>query len=327
MVVTVYSAPATEPLSIAEVMAHCYINAGNLEPAPGAITAALSAPAAPGNVDNGVHRYLATFVTADGETQGGTVSAALTVVDKTVNGQVALTAIPLGGALVTARKLYRTTAGGSTYLLLATLSNNTATTYTDNTADAGLGAGAPTTNTTADPNLRRLITDARKAAEQELHRYLITQTLDAHLDRFPRHDGRRVHADGCCDCVELLLPPLQSVTSITYVDEDGATQTLPTDQYQVDAVSEPARIVPAYNVTWPATRKQPNAVIVRFVAGYGTAAEVPAPIKSWMLMHIKTLYVNRDFGFEKGANGEVIVPPSFIDGLLDGERVYGRMFA
>jgi hypothetical protein len=63
------------------------------------------------------------------------------------------------------------------------------------------------------------------------------------------------------------------------------------------------------------------------VAGYGAASDVPAPVKSWMLMHIKTLYVNRDFGFEKGANGDVIVPPSFVDGLLDGERVYGRMFA
>lgn len=306
MTLIVYSAPATEPLSVAEVLAHCRIDAGAQEPAPGVITAALAATPAAGNVDNGAHRYLATFVTATGETQAGTPSAAVTVADKTVNGKVELTAIQLGGTLVTSRKLYRTAAGGTAYLLLATLANNTATTYTDNIADASLGVGAPSTNTTDDPLIARLIASARHQAEQELQRALITQTLDLVLDEFPRNAP-----------YEIKLPPLSSVTSIAYVDTDGATQTLAASKYVVDANSKPARIAPAYGESWPSTRTQNNAVTVRFVAGYGAATAVPACIKQWMLLAISTLYAQRE-ALVQGASNEL--PRDFLGGLLDPER-------
>jgi hypothetical protein len=62
---------------------------------------------------------------------------------------VALTNIPIGSAAVTSRKVYRTAAGGSQLKLLATIANNTATTYTDTTADASLGVNIPTSNTTS----------------------------------------------------------------------------------------------------------------------------------------------------------------------------------
>lgn len=309
---TVYTAPATEPVTIAEVKAFARIDASNTEPAPGAITAALISPAVAGNVDNGAHRYLATFVTADGETEAGTVSSAVTVADKTVNGKISLTAIPLGGSLVTSRKLYRTAAAGSTYLLLATIADNTTTIYTDNTADSGLGAGAPSTNTTTDPLLGLLIASARAAAEQELRRYLVTQTIDARLDAFPS------------PLYEIRLPPLQSVTSISYVDSDGVTQTLSASLYDVDAAGKPARVSPSYGNAWPSTRPQQNAVTVRFLAGYGAAAAVPQCVKQWMLLQIKTAWDNRD-RLAVGGTGLVLMPSSYVDGLLDPERVHGRL--
>jgi uncharacterized phiE125 gp8 family phage protein len=302
----VYSQPTAEPITVSEVLTHCRIDSSNQEPAAGAVTVALGSGA--GNVDNGAHRYVVTFVTASGETQAGDISAAVTVADKTVNGKVSLSAIPVGGSLVTSRKLYRTTAGGSTYLLLATIADNTTTTYTDNIADSSLGAEAPSTNTADDPYLTILIKAARQHAEQELNRYLITQTVDAYFDEFPE---------------SFKLPPLQSVTAITYVDTNGTEQTLATDQYTVDSASIPARITPAYNVTWPSTREQTNAVKVRFVAGYGTASDVPGCIKHWMLMRIKTLYDTRDQTVF--ANGLPVIQQSFVDGLLDPERVRGYL--
>lgn len=313
--IVVVTPPATEPLTLDEAAAHCRIDDTNTESAPSAPTAALAATPVAGNVDNGAHRYLVTYVTADGETQAGVASSAVTVADKTVNGQVALTNIPLGGASVTARKLYRTLAGGATYALLATIANNTATTYTDNIADSALGVGAPTTNTTGDPLLNMLITAARQHAEQELRRYLITQTLDAYFHEFPDEDDD--------EDLRFNLPPLQSVTSITYVDIDGVTQTLAPSQYLVDAKSRPARIEPAYGVVWPATREQMNAVTVRFVAGYGAASAVPACVKNWMLMRIKTLWDQRDQLTKQ--LGMPVFEPSFVDGLLDPERVTGRV--
>lgn len=322
MAIAVYAAPATEPLTIAEVMAHLRMDVGNQEPAPGTPSAALIAPAAAGNVDNGLHRYVVTFVTAAGETQAGTVSAGVTVADRTVNGKVALTNIPLGGAAVIARKLYRTAAAGSTYLALATIADNTTTSYTDNVSDASLGAGAPAVNTTDDPGLSVLVSMARQQAETLLHRYLVTQTLDAYFDAFPGvHDVARCARDPYRLPDEIRLPPLQSVTEITYLDTNGVTQVLAADQYLVDAISQPARVVPAYGCSWPSTRAQANAVKVRFIAGYGAASAVPKCVKQWMLMRIGTLWKQRN---------EVIVgtlvqriPEDLVDSLLDSERVWG----
>lgn len=319
MKLAVYTAAATEPVTLAEAREFCGVDGSHAEPAPGKLTVALASPATPGNVDNGVHRYLATFVTADGETEAGIVSDAVTVADKAVNGRVNVTGIPLGGALVTARKLYRTAAGGSTYLLLATIADNTTTSYADNIADASLGAGAPSVNTTGDPVLGLLIASARAHAEQVLRRYLVTQTVDAYFDGFPSgylswREARPRY--------EIRLPPLQSVTSITYVDGDGVTQTLDAGQYLVDARSVPARIEPAYGCSWPSTRDQANAVVVRFVAGYGAAAAVPACVRQWILLRVRTLYNNRD-QLNIGTSGLAEIPPAFVDSLLDSERVQG----
>lgn len=284
MRLSLVTAPALEPITMAEAKAHLHLDSANGEPAPIAPTVALAAAGA-GNVDNGAHRYRVTFVTAAGETEGGAISAAVTVVDKTVNGKVALSAIPVGGSAVTARKLYRTTAGGSSYLLLDTIANNTATTYTDNTADASLGAAAPTTNTTDDPIVGSLVTAARQYCEEWTQRAFITQTFDLKMDEF---------------CTEIFLPrpPASLVTSIIYVDTAGAAQTLAADQYQLDAPAGPhasaGRIVPAYNVTYPSTRDQVNAVVVRYVAGYGAPAAVPESIKAAIKLMLGHLYEHRE---------------------------------
>lgn len=160
-----------------------------------------------------------------------------------------------------------------------------------------------------DDLITLLISSARQHAETQLARSLITQTQDAYFDKFPAF---------------FKLPPMQSVTAITYVDENGDTQTLAADQYIVDIYSIPCRVTPAYDVTWPATRDQVNAVKVRFVAGYGAPSAVPACIKNWMLIRIATLYENRQ-QLTVDVKGMVELPPVFIDSLLDSERIYGRL--
>jgi hypothetical protein len=333
MPLVVSTPPASEPITVEEVRRYCRIDGTNAEPAPWAFTAALASPAAPGNVDNGAHRWLATFVTLDGETEAGAPSAPVTVVDKTVNGQVQLSGIPVGGAAVTARKIYRMPVAGGAYLYAGTIADNVTTTFTDNLADAGLGAGAPTTNTTEDPLLSLFIASARAHAQQELGRFLITQTVDLFLDAFPyavrfpqalnaaRYDTQYDSRFGYSQPIK--LPPLQSVTSITYVDSSGTVGVvLDPAQYIVDAASIPARIAPAFNTAWPAARCQANAIRVRFVAGYGVAAAVPACIKQWMMLRVKTLWENREQLSASETRAVLLqLPDSYVDGLLDSERV------
>lgn len=319
MALSLVTGPATEPLTLAEVKAHLRLDSTSGECAPSALTAALASPAAAGNVDNGAHRYLATFVTADGETEAGEVSAAVTVADKTVNGQVSLSAIPLGGSVVTSRKIYRTTAGGSTYLLLTTLADNTTTTYTDNTADSGLGAQAPTTNTTLDPTLNALIKAARQHVESYTSRALITQTWDWKGDNF------RVMRDFAYPGAPMVvpLPPLISVTSITYLDTAGASQTWSSSTgYQTDIPTGspwlPAgRIMPKENQSYPSTQSSTfNTVTVRFVCGYGAASAVPLPIKHAMLMLIGHWYEHREAVNIGNIVNLVTLVPIGVDDLL-----------
>jgi len=147
-----------------------------VQPAPAAAVVASGAAGLP----NGTYRCQVTFVNALGETTGS-ADAIVTVASQ----QIAWSSIPLGQAGTTARNLYRvletatdaakltesatvsvgtaipsadTGALGETasitqavklgqLRLVTTLADNTTTTFTDNVADAALGAGIPLTNT------------------------------------------------------------------------------------------------------------------------------------------------------------------------------------
>ena len=117
--------------------------------APGAPTVALAGDGA-GNVDDGAHTYLVTYYSLEGETEGGTASSAVTVTDNGSNGKVDVTGIPVSSdSNVVGRKIYRSKAGTTSPLyLLTTITDNTTTTYEDNTADSGLGAVLEDYNTT-----------------------------------------------------------------------------------------------------------------------------------------------------------------------------------
>lgn len=151
------------------------------------------------------------------------------------------------------------------------------------------------------------IAAARQKAETYLRRPLITQTWELALDTFP----------GTLGAIKLPLPPLQSVTSITYIDTDGTLQTLDPALYKVDDSSEPARIVPAYGKTWPATRDEIAAVKVRFVCGYGDTAEsVPMCVRQWLLLNVADYFENRET-VQVGQRLAFVDAKTLADGLLD----------
>jgi hypothetical protein len=129
-----------------------------------------------------------------------------------------------------------------------------------------------------DSHLNLCIAAAREYCETYQGRAYVTQTWKVMLDRFPnageewRADKGFVTAEHTTDPGTILLPraPLQYVTSIAYVDTNGTTQTLSASDYTVDTASEPGRITPAYNESYPSTREQANAVTVTFNAGSAT---------------------------------------------------------
>ena len=71
-------------------------------------------------------------------------------------------------------------------------------------------------------------------------------------------------------------------------------QTLDPSKYLVLGLPRRARASPAYDEIWPVVRCLPEAVQIRFVAGYGAAAAVPEDIKEAMLLIIGHLYAHRE---------------------------------
>jgi hypothetical protein len=122
---------------IADTVVHDWLpNGVALQPPASAPIVGLST--GPGITGN--YYYKVTLVDGYGETLGANTSALV----QPSNQVVALTNIPIGLAGTTARKIYRTTSGGSVFKLAATISDNTTTTYNDSLADGSLGAVEPT---------------------------------------------------------------------------------------------------------------------------------------------------------------------------------------
>lgn len=138
---------------------------------------------------------------------------------------------------------------------------------------------------TADDDLiTALIVAARQRFESVTWRSLITQTLVLTLDEWPDDN-----------CIKLPRPPLVSVSSVQYTDEDGNTSTFSSSNYLVSTAGEPGAIVLKSNADWPtATLQTVDGVSVTYVAGYGGTEDVPQIIKQALLMLVAHWYENRE---------------------------------
>lgn len=141
------------------------------------------------------------------------------------------------------------------------------------------------TDTDEDSLIAGLITSARMIVEQITRRSLINKTYDLYLDAFP-----------ASEVIELPFPPLSSVTSVKYYDQDNQLQTLGASNYQTDNRSAPGRIVLTEDGAWPLTEgDKVNAVEIRFIAGYGaSAAAVPNPIRLAIIHLVSHWFEHRE---------------------------------
>lgn len=141
-----------------------------------------------------------------------------------------------------------------------------------------------TTTEDDDRRIENLIPVAVEMVERDCQRAIANRSWKLYLDEFP------------CGDIELRIPPIVSVTSITYTDFDGNVQTLSTDNYDTDLVGEPGRICPAHDSTgWPSVDDVPNAVTVSFTAGYGETP-IPYTLIEACLLALKALYYDCEPG-------------------------------
>jgi uncharacterized phiE125 gp8 family phage protein len=162
-----------------------------------------------------------------------------------------------------------------------------------------------------------LIVAAREFAEGHQARAIITQAWEYILDKWPNKDY-----------INLPLPPLQSVESITYTDKNGVESVWPDTNYIVDADRYIGRVALAYNCSWPTIDLYPaGAIRIRFTAGYPPVGEgdtidyvanVPIATKHAILLMVGHWHTNRE-PVAIGAVGREI--PLSAESLLNLNKV------
>lgn len=134
---------------------------------------------------------------------------------------------------------------------------------------------------TEDALIAALCTAVREDAENDCNRAFVNGPFTLKLGAFP------------CDRIVLPVGVANVANvSISYVDSDGASQTLDASGYTVlQRQDDFPEIVPVYGTTFPDTRCQPDAVIVTFASG---DAAVPEAVKASMKLQLAYLFEHRE---------------------------------
>lgn len=166
-----------------------------------------------------------------------------------------------------------------------------------------------------DTTIAEMVQAARIKCEAEVARSFVTTTWDLFLDSWPLPgwSGQGtllsqiwgLQSQAAFNGQEIHVPraDLLSVVSIVYYATDGTLTTIDPSLYQVTP-GAPGRIAPAYGKTWPSARSQPDAIRIRFTAGYGAASAVPATDKIAIKITLANLYENR------GEDASAEIPPT-----------------
>lgn len=167
-------------------------------------------------------------------------------------------------------------------------------------------AGARVDGSEMDLQIDLAIRALTDKAEAILHRPLITRTYELVLDRFP-----------ACE-IDLQVPNVSAVTSVSYLDETGASQSVPSDQWTVLGETLTTWLFNAFGTTWPVTRDVAGAVRIRFDAGFGTdGADVPDSIRLWIIANV-IANLDNPSGVRNGEWKAL----HYADGLLDCWKTY-----
>lgn len=131
----------------------------------------------------------------------------------------------------------------------------------------------------SDTLLTSLITAARQYVEQYTGLAIVQQTVE-------------VRASVFADLQAIPVGPVQSVTSLKYLDGTGVEQTLSSSAYVlIGANALQPSIETAYGYTWPGQLSQADAIRLLLVAGFAT---VPGPLHAAILLLIGHLFENRE---------------------------------
>lgn len=150
-------------------------------------------------------------------------------------------------------------------------------------AEAKRQCGIAQDNGYPDPDLLRWIAAGRQQVENDTGLVCYTGTFTWKFTEWPYGRLFEIRA----------LRPVTSITSITYIDGSGTTQTWSSSEY----VFDPSPVVPivslAYASYWPSTRGDVNGITVTLVAGYADVKSIPQKVKEAVLLQVHASYLQQ----------------------------------
>ncbi|MCR4331288.1 MAG: hypothetical protein NUV34_01070 [Sulfuricaulis sp.] len=176
-------------------------------------------------------------------------------------------------------------------------------------------------DTSQDGTIDILIAAMTNFAEHVTGRAFVERTLELDMDSFGY-------------CIELPWAPLIGIDSIAYTDINRDAQTVAVSVYEIDTVSEPGKVRPAWGQYWPSIGYGFNPVRIQYRAGYvapGSPQDLtdnsylPGELRTFMAARICTLYDNRE-QFFVGNQQVAEIPRDFAMGLLDKLVIGTRLF-
>ena len=307
-----YAAPATEPVSLSELKLHLRLDAGSF-----ASNVDSTQSVAPGShaITEG-YALIGTAVDVLGYSslvllESGTNGATGTMDVKIQESDDNITFTDWTGGAFTQ---VTTTNDNATYEKAYTGTKRyirVACKVLLAACEFGVSIVRNTAVTVEDALLTSIITAAREQVEDVTGRALITQTWDCYLDAWPGGDR-----------ITLPFGNLQSVTSVSWKDTDGAEATLTaTTDYLVETNGDQnGAIVLPYGCSWPSGTLYPsNPIKIRIVCGWASANAVPFKIKAALLMVCADLYENRESQVVSNAG---YVQNKTVDALLANARLW-----
>lgn len=155
-----------------------------------------------------------------------------------------------------------------------------------------------------DAFIRNSISAARRWVEGRTGRVLVEQTWEYRLADF-------------VSALAIPMRPIIGVTSITYIDEDGDEQTVAdADYFFVDGGPNAESLLMPVD-EWPSdVFSRPDAVRIRFVAGYNDDLGVPEDLKEAIRMQVGHFIENREAVLLSPVRQELQVTPLGLDELV-----------
>lgn len=164
------------------------------------------------------------------------------------------------------------------------------------------------THTADDYDLVRMVAAATAEAEEIMGRSLARRTYDYTIDAWPAERS-----------LILPMPPLVSVTSVTYTDVDGASATFDSASYRINTAATPGLLALKTGYEWPTvTLSETGAIVIRYVAGYEFTLIPPR----WK--HLVAALVSIDFENRDGLSTDAERQRQHVVKRLMADRVYAQ---